>query len=57
MYNKINLMEVDEMKKRVDIDKARKLLDVLEMKNSGSKVENLIKLLCVKEMSSRNWLI
>ncbi len=53
MY-KLNLMEVDEMRKRVDIDKARKLLDVLEMKGSNSKVENLIKLICVREIGMRN---
>ena len=44
-------------KMKTDIEKARRLLDVLEMKAPRARVDNLIRLLCVKELSKHEKIV
>ena len=46
MYDNKNKMEVE----MDDLEKARQLLRVLEIKNSKSKVENALRILCIEEL-------
>ena len=43
--------EIFEDMQNLEIEKARQLLNVLEMKAPKGKIESLIKLLCIKEFS------